>query len=164
MYRATPIGVAAQRDCGTEQHCSVAVMTTRMHLALMLRPMCEAIGFSYRQRVHIGTQADSRSRAPGHGAHHAGSSNSAMYLEAILSQYAGDEVCGCDLLERSFRTGVQCMPPLHHQVDQVAIHRNLIPFRGKLRRQKKHKIYEAVQHPRTFERSSSLARGPCAME
>src|SRR5258708_34647999 len=113
----------------------MAVMATRMHLALMLRPMHEAIGFSDRQRVHVGTQTDGGSRASGHGAHHSGSSDAAMYFEAILSQHAGDEVCGCDLLERSFRTGVQCVPPLRHQVDQVAIHRTLIPFSGKLRRQ-----------------------------
>src|SRR3984893_3954736 len=41
--RAAPIGVAAQRDSGAEQHRRMAVMAARMHLALVLRPMLEAV-------------------------------------------------------------------------------------------------------------------------
>ena len=63
LNRSFEAPVLGQVTCRTEQHRRVPIVSTRVHLAVVLRSMIERVRLMDRQRIHVGSQPDPSARA-----------------------------------------------------------------------------------------------------
>ncbi|MCY1226332.1 hypothetical protein D9M72_385590 [compost metagenome] len=97
-----------------QQHGSVAVMAAGVHLAVDLAGIRQAGGFTDRQRIHVGAQADGGAVAVAQRADHAGAAQATVHgitpcLQALCHQVAGGE-----FLEAQLGMGMDAVAQVHH--------------------------------------------------
>ena len=112
MHCAVEIARLGQIARGREQHGGVPIMSAGMHLALDAGFMREAIGFRYRQRIHIRAQPKPALPIPiAQDTNHPGIANAAMHFNPPGGEAFGHQRAGPDFLKPQFGMGVKIPPP-----------------------------------------------------
>ena len=117
VHSARKIARLSQVFGGPQQDRGVAVVTAGVHLARRGRGVFKTVLLLHRQRVHLGSQADTaRIIALSQHADHAGSRHAAMHLDAPALKSLRHDVRGAMFFIAQLWVGMEITPPCGHFV------------------------------------------------